>query len=369
MRSPTRLEASRAFHALAAILLALALTGCQRDQAQATGAKAPRGVPVRLASVTETEIQDWTEYVATLKSRRQVTVRPQVDGQVQRIFVRAGAVVKAGDPIMQLEASGQSAALRSREATLTSRRASLEFARQQYERLSALFKEGVVSRQEIDQAKSNLDAAQADVAALEAAVRQQEVQLRYYRITAPSQGIIGDIPVREGDYVTTSTVLTTLDQNQALEVNISVPVERARDLTLGMPVVVVDREGNTLATSRVSFVSPQVNTDTQSVLVKTMVENAGGVLRADQFVRARVVFGTRRGTLIPTAAVTRLGGQPFAFVAEDQTGTLVARQRPIELGDLVGNDYVVRKGIKPGDRVVVSGIQKLGDGTPLAPES
>lgn len=348
---------------------ATGLAACDRDHAQATGAQAPRGgVAVRLATVQETAIQDWTEYVGTLKSRRSVTLRPQVDGQLQRIFVRPGAAVKAGDPIMQIEPSKQTAALKSQEATLVSRRASLDFARQQFERLSALYKEGVVSRQELDQARANLDAARADVQALEASVREQEVELRYYRVTAPSDGIIGDIPVRQGDYVTTATVLTTLDSNQALEVNVSVPIERARDLSLGMPVLLVDREGKTLATSRIAFISPQVNESTQSVLVKTQVENTSG-LRAEQFVRARVVWDVRRGPVIPVSAVTRLNGQPFAFVAEDDAGRLLARQRPIEVGPIVGNDYVVLKGITPGDRVVVSGTQKLGDGVPITPES
>ncbi|HEY8369621.1 MAG TPA: efflux RND transporter periplasmic adaptor subunit, partial [Thermodesulfobacteriota bacterium] len=219
-----------------------------------------------------------------------------------------------------------------------------------------------------DQARSTLDATKADVDALEARVREQAVQLRYFGVTAPSDGIIGDIPVRVGDYVTTSTVLTTLDQNQALEVNVSVPVERAPELAIGMPVLLVDREGKTIATARIGFISPQVNDATQSVLVKTIVENTTGDLRTEQFVRARIVWQTRKGPVVPAAAVTRLNGQPFAFVAEEDGGALVARQRPIEVGTIIGNDYVVLEGIEPGDRVVVSGIQKLRDGAPLAPE-
>ncbi len=369
MRSESRPPVSRALSVCAALLLTLPLAACERNQASATGGQAPKGVPVKLATVAETDIQDFSEYVATLKSRRSVTLRAQVDGRIQKIFVRSGASVRAGEPIVQLESSKEAATLRRQEATRLSRLASLEFAKQQYERLSALYKERVVSRQELDQAKANLDAAEADVASLEAQVREAEAQLRYYRITATGDGIVGDIPVREGDYVTTSTVLTTLDQNTALEVNVSVPIERARELRLGMPVLVVDRGGQTIATSRISFISPQVNEGTQSVLVKTSVENTSGNLRAEQFVRARVIWQTRKGPVIPTSAVTRLNGQPFAFVAEEDKGTLLARQRPIEVGDIVGNTYVVLKGIKPGDRVVVSGIQKLGDGTPLAPES
>ena len=352
----------------AALLLTTFLAACQREPVQATGAGTPAGVPVRLATVQETDIQDWTEYVATLKSRRSVALRPQVDGRIERILVQPGAQVKAGDPVLQLDASKQQAALRAEQAALVSRRATLEFDRQQYERLSRLYKEGVVSRQQLDQARSTLDATKADVDALEARVREQAVQLRYFGVTAPSDGIIGDIPVRVGDYVTTSTVLTTLDQNQALEVNVSVPVERAPELAIGMPVLLVDREGKTIATARIGFISPQVNDATQSVLVKTIVENTTGDLRTEQFVRARIVWQTRKGPVVPAAAVTRLNGQPFAFVAEEDGGALVARQRPIEVGTIIGNDYVVLEGIEPGDRVVVSGIQKLRDGAPLAPE-
>ncbi len=354
---------------LGALLAASLLAGaCGRTQAQSDGGAQP-AVAVKLTAVEPTTVQDTTEYVATLRSRRSVTLRPQIDGQIRRIVVRSGDAVRAGDLIMQIDPTKQTATLRSQEAARLARQADLTYARQQYERMQALFAEGVVSRQQLDQARSTLEAAQAQVDSLEAQVREQQVQLRYYRIAAPADGVVGDIPVREGDYVTPQTVLTTIDRNDRLEVYVSVPVERAAGLQLGMPVLIVDRAGATLATSRISFISPQVNDETQSVLVKALVENPGGRLRAEQFIRARIVWGTFQAPVVPTIAVTRLNGQPFIFVAEGRDGSLVARQRAVQLGEIFGNDYVVRKGLEPGERVVTSGMQKLRDGTPITPES
>ncbi len=356
----TRLRLLGAFFATAVLAAA-----CGRTQA-ATGS-APAPVAVTLAEVAAAPVLDTSEYVATLRSRRSITLQPQTDGQIRRIFVRSGDTVKAGDVLMQIDASRQEAALRSQEATRIARQADLEYARQQYERMAALFEEGIVSRSQLDQARSTFEAARAQVDALDAQVREQTVQLRYYRITAPADGQVGDIPVREGDYVTPQTRLTTLDRNERLEAYISVPIERAAGLRLGLPVLIVDGTGATLATSRVSFISPQVTDGTQSILVKAVVENWGGRLRNEQFVRARIVWNTYRAPVVPATAVMRLNGQPFVFVAEERSGALVARQRRVQLGELVGNDYVVRQGVEAGERIVASGIQKLRDGAPITP--
>jgi RND family efflux transporter MFP subunit len=151
-------------------------------------------------------------------------------------------------------------------------------------------------------------------------------------------------------------------------VYVSVPVERAAQLRTGLPVRIVDSTGQLVAASHVTFVSPQVDDQTQTVLVKAGIEDKG-VLRPAQFIRARVVWGTREGPVVPVLAVSRISGQHFAFVAEDEKGALVARQRPVQVGEIVGNDYVVLSGIKPGDRVIVSGIQFLRDGVPVSPQT
>jgi len=105
------------------------------------------------------------------------------------------------------------------------------------------------------------------------------------------------------------------------------------------------------------------------VLVKARIANSNDKLRTAQFIRARVVWGTHLGPVVPVLAVSRIGGQYFAFVAEEQNGKMVARQRPLRLGEMAGNNYVVLDGIKPGDKVVVSGTQFLVDGAPVVPQS
>ncbi len=112
------------------------------------------------------------------------------------------------------------------------------------------------------------------------------------------------------------------------------------------------------------FISPQVDTGTQSVLVKAPADQAEDVLRSMQLVRARIIWSTHSGITVPVIAVSRVSGQFFAFVAEQQDGKAVARQVPLQLGEITGNDYVVLSGLKAGDQVIVSGGQSLADGVP-----
>jgi RND family efflux transporter MFP subunit len=206
------------------------------------------------------------------------------------------------------------------------------------------------------------------VSSLDAQVREQAVQLTYYGVAAPTAGVVGDVPVHVGDRVTTSTILTTIDQKTGLEAYINIPVERAPQVRPGTPVAIVDGDGQVVAESRVTFVSPQVDTATQSVLVKASIDAAKALLRSSQFVRARVIWKAEPGLLIPVTGVSRVSGQYFVFVAEAQGNGTVARQRPVRLGSIVGNDYVVLHGIKAGDPLIVSGTQNLADGAPVAVE-
>ena len=199
-------------------------------------------------------------------------------------------------------------------------------------------------------------------------MQQQQVQLRYYTVVAPTAGSVGDVPVRVGHQVSPQTILTTIDENDALEVYVSVPIERASSLRRGLPIRILGSDGaETLATTTVNFVSPQVDDQTQSVLVKGAVNNADGKLRASQYVRARIIWKTTSGLVVPVTAVLRISGQFFAFVAEGAGDKMVARQRAITVGPIIGENYPVLDGLKPGDRVVVSGTMKLADGVPIQP--
>jgi RND family efflux transporter MFP subunit len=329
-------------------------------------------MPVKLAIIAVAPVPETSTYVAVLRSRKSITLQPQVEGQVHKILVSSGDQVNAGDALMDIDPSRQQAAVNSGEAVRASKLAAVRYAQQQYERLQTLVAGGAASQQEVDQAKSSLESAQADLDSLGALVRQQEVTLRYYHISAPANGVVGDIPVHEGDYVTPQTKLTTLDQNTALEAYINVPEERAVDLRMDLPVDMIDATGTVVAQSKVSFISPQVAEDTQSILVKCLIDNSKSTLRAGQFIRARITWSDAPGPLVPSLAVTRLNGQTFVFVAtpgEDKSKPLTVHQTPVVLGSLIGNDYAVHAGLKGGEQVVVSGIQKLRDGAPVVPQA
>src|SRR5712664_4017681 len=350
----------------ASLLLALAacvfVCGCQKsaaDNAPAGGAPAMQ-VQVRIAPAVK--IPDTTEYLSILKSRHAAAINPQVEGQITRIFVKSGDRAEAGTPLLQIDPLKQEATVNSQEAARAAQEANVRFAKISLERAQKLFDAGVISKHDFDNAQTSYDAALAQLKALDEQVRQQKVELHYYSVSSPMGGIVGDIPVRMGDRVTVSTMLTTINEPGALEAYIYVPAERARNLKVGLPVRLLDSAGNSAGDTRITFVSPQVDTETQSVLAKAMVENSPGKLRIAQQVRAQITWGTHEGPVIPVLAVQRINGQFFAFVSVKEAKGTVARQKTLKLGETLGNDFAVLEGLKPGDHVIVSGTQFLQDG-------
>ncbi len=354
---------------LLALLAGSGMLACSGNQPQSAQAADPPAMPVKVLEARNSAVDDASEYVATLKSRDSAVIMPQVEGQVTNIFVHSGDAVSAGSPLMEIDPLKQQATVKSQQSSLAAQQANLSWAQQQYDRAKGLYSAGVVSKQDLDQAKSTLDSAQAQLESLNAQVSEQEVQLHYYKVVAPRNGVVGDIPVRVGDRVTTSTQLTTVDKPGSLEVYVYIPIDHSSQLKMDLPVQVLSSDGKVLSDSRVSFISPQVDNTTQTVLVKARVANNNDALRQSQFIRARVIWGTHHSPEIPILAVSRLAGQYFAFVAEPEKGAYVARQKPIEVGQTVGNDYEVRSGIKPGDKIIVSGTQFLLDGVPVIPQS
>jgi RND family efflux transporter MFP subunit len=356
----------------AALLLFAATYACSGGgQGQTPAGEAGGGgpaIPVKVQVAEAAPVNETTEYVATLKSRDSAVVMPEVEGQITGIYVHSGDHVSTGAPLMQIDPRKQEASVSSQEQIRAAQEANVALAQQQFDRTSGLFKAGVVSKQDLDQARAALDTAKAQLQSLDAQVKQQQVQLHYYRVLAPREGIVGDIPVRVGDRVVTSTLLTTVDQPGALEAYLYVPVERSSQLKMGMPVEIVDASGKTLAESRITFISPQVDNSTQSILAKATISNHRERLRTSQFIRARVVWGERHAPRVPVLSVITLGGQHFVFVAQSENGKIVARQKMLHVGEMIGNDYVVLDGIHAGDKVIVSGTQFLTDGATVMPK-
>lgn len=399
-----------------------------RNESANEAAAQPEAVRVRLATVETDTINQSSEYIANLESRRSVNLQPQIEGRVTRILVREGENVPARRPLIQIDPEEQQAALSgataavaaartqvdnaratlsSLEAQRLSNQSDVEFNRKEYARYSSLADQGAVARSVADQYTNRIQTARASLAAIEkqiqgqraalagaqeelqqaeAAAKSQQVQLNYYQIPAPFAGTVGDIPVKVGDFVNTSTQLTSITENRPLEVNVAIPTERAAELRQGMQIELLDAQGKSVGTSRIFFIAPNAANDTQSVLVKSLYQNSNGQLRADQYVRARVLWNQESGVLVPTTAITRLGGETFVFVAQqapppqqnseqtnqaqsNQEPQLVARQKPVKLGIIQGNNYQVLSGLKPGERIIVSGLLSLRDNTRITPEA
>jgi RND family efflux transporter MFP subunit len=371
MRIPNML--TRFARSRRAILVLVLAAGCGGGPDAGGAAAGGRGGPQQAAGVgivtlESKPIEMASEFIGTVRSLNSTTVQPQVDGRVTRIHVKSGDAVRPGTLLLQIDPEKQSATLRNTESQRAGREADVAYWKAQVERLRSLLKAGAISQNEFDAAQHNLSTAQANLSALDAQVREGRVELQYYRVTAPTAGVVGDLAVREGDRITTSTVITTIDDKAGLEAYIQVPIDRAPDLRVGLQTQILDHEGKVVATNPISFVAPRVDPATQTILAKSLLKQAPPFVKVQQFVKIKVIWRSQPGLTVPVTAVSRVSGQYFCFVAEETPNGLVARQRPVQVGEVLGNDYVVTGGLKPGERLIVSGIQKIGDGAPVKPE-
>jgi RND family efflux transporter MFP subunit len=351
--------------------MGLAVTGCQQKPAGPAGAGAGmQGLPVQTVAVTLAPVAQSTEYIATIKSRRSATLMPQVSGLLTQIHVRSGDHVKAGQVLMEIDPRQQQAAVDAQLATARQKKALLDYNTVELERQRKLFEAGVTSRDAYDQARQAFENSKADYESAAESGKTQQQLLAYYTIRAPYDGVVGDIPVHVGDYVSSGssgTVLTTVDENKDLEAYIYVPTERASEVRMGQEVDLMDNSGKLLEKTKIYFVSPQVDSALQGILVKAPVRSSPELLRNAQLIKARVIWSTKPMAVVPVLAVTRLGGQTFVFVAKQQNGHFAAQQTAVMLGDTVGNAYSVTSGLSAGDRVIVSGTQFLVNGMPVMP--
>ena len=365
-----------------------------------TGDKVKAGTPIMQI--------DSLEQLAAVKSRATEVDSARANTQRSRASKQ-----QAKAKVLQSKASlnNAQANLKTLEADRRKNLADLKFNQDQYERYQQLHGEGAISRLALNQFGNSLDAAKATLSAVEArmkaaraeiesqksniAVQKAEVEaqraeilkaeqeirqakadtqgqqarLQYYTIAAPFSGTVGNIPVKQGDFVNTDTRLTTLTQNDVLEVNISIPIKRSRDIRIGTKIELINAQGQIIGNSRVFFISPDVANNTQSILVKARLDNSRRKLRTDEFVKARIIWEQRPGLMIPTNAISRVAGQNFVFVAEQNQTGLIARQRPVELGNIEGNNYQVLEGLKSGERIAVTGLLQLSNGAAIIPES
>jgi RND family efflux transporter MFP subunit len=327
----------------------------------------PQAMPVQVAPVTLAPVPNSDTYVATIKSRRSSTMQPQVDGNIVKIFVKSGDAVKAGQVLMRIDPLKQMASVQSQQGTQAQKKALFDYNKIEVDRQRKLYEAGVVSRDTYDQANQAYENSKADYESNAALTDTQKQQLAYYDIRAPFNGIVGDIPVHVGDYVSPTTLLTTVDENADLEAYIYVPTERAGMVRRGLPVEILDSAGNVVVKSAISFLSPQVDNGLQSILAKAEIPRTAQILRNQQLVKARVTWSTAPAPTVPVLAVSLVGGQTFVYVASPKGDGYIAHQVPVTVGETVGNTYPVLGGLKPGQKVITSGLQFLQEGAPVKP--
>lgn len=363
---------------------------------------------VEVSKATSDLVREESDYIARFESRKSVTLSPRVGGIIRSINTSSGNVVGGGQVLIRIEASQQEAAVRSAAAGIESRSRVVDQARSQLasleserisresnvkltkiqlERTRTLQKQGVVSREELDIAEnthqtaiSSLGAingqiqaqrgsiaqAQTDAKQADAMLAEQRAQLRFYDISAPFAGIVGDIPVKVGDYVSPTTELLKITVNQPLEAYIFVPVEKSSRLQLGMPVDLISPDGRELGPSRVSFVAPGAEGADQTILIKAEYANSDGRIRVGEFGQARIVWSQDSGLWVPTTAVTQLAGQNFIFLAKQENGQWSAHQIPVKLGEPTNSKYPVVEGLTAEDEVIITGTQNLADKMPIS---
>lgn len=351
------------------ILAGWAACGCGQKTAKAAG-PAPQAMPVRTVAASIQPVAQSSEYMATIKSRRSATIAPQVSGILTAILAHSGEEVKAGQVLMTIDSRQQQANVASLQATERQRKAALDYNTIEVARQKKLFDEGIVSRQAYQQEEQTYQDSKASYEAAVAARQTQQQLLDYYTIRAPFAGIVGDIPVHIGDYVSSGssgTMLTTLDENRDLEAYIYIPTERAAEVHQGLPVDLLDSSGKVVEKTHIDFVSPQVDSTLQGILVKAPVHPGSEALRNAQMLEARVIWSTKPMVVIPVLAVVRQSGSPFVFIMEEVNGHYVASEKAIALGQTVGNSYSVSSGISAGQRVIVSSTQFLVNGMAVQP--
>jgi RND family efflux transporter MFP subunit len=259
----------------------------------------------------------------------------------------------------------------NRDSAIASRAAALEQFNAAKSALASSEAQIKAARERLNAARATVDRENASVFQAQAELASRSEDLQYNQVIAPIDGTVGDISIKVGDYVRIGDELTTLTQDKTFDLRVAVPVERSDELKIGLPVQIIgSNPKKSTIVGQISFISPKVDSNAQAILAKATFPN-NGRLRDGQFVKARVIWNQRPGILLPTVAISRIGGSNFVFVAEQDSSRKqqVVRQRPVELGNIQGQNYQVIKGINQGDQIAVSGLLKLRDGALIQPES
>jgi membrane fusion protein, multidrug efflux system len=363
-----------------AVALALPLlAACGKQQ----GPPIPKGGPVEVAVVTVAphDVPAVFEYVAQTQSSRQVNIQARVSGFLDKRVYTEGSIVKEGQVLFLMDKKPFQAQVDAAKAQLSKSQAALDVAKSNLARVKPLAQAEALSQKDLDDATGNFQSAAASVEAAKAQLQTAELNLSYCTITSPVTGISGAAAQADGTYLNqTNSQLTTVAVLSPMWVNFSLSenevqsfrdqiekgrLARAPDNRYVVEVVLVDGQVFPF-TGRITFTDPAFNAQTGTFLIRASVDNPQGLLRPNQYVRARVKGATRpNAILVPQRAVLQGSKGHFVWVADKDNK---AENRPVTVGDWAGDAWVITEGLRAGDRVVVDGGLKLSAGAAIVPK-
>lgn len=358
----------------------LALAACGQDKQNTNGTAQMPPSQVAVVTLHAEDVELTSELPGRTVATRMAEVRPQVSGIIQKRLFEEGSEVEAGQQLYQIDASRYDAALTTAEANLTRASANFETADTQYRRYKDLLRDKAVSQSQYDSAYAAWQQAKAEVAVAEAAVKTAKIDLDYTQVLAPISGRIGKSNVTEGALVTAGqqAALATIHQLDPMYVDVAQPAKELLNLrrqimqgTLRQEAVAQVQlrleDGSTYQhTGQLQFSEVNVNESTGSVTVRALIPNPDHLLLPGLFVRAVIEEGVREdAVLVPQQGVTRnRQGEATALIVNSNNAV---EARALTTSRTVGNQWLVESGLKPGDRVIVEGLQKTAPGATVAP--
>jgi membrane fusion protein (multidrug efflux system) len=337
------------FQFVGAVLSLAALAGCKKAGA---GGPAVGFPPVQVIAVEARRqaVSETLSLPGTLVANEQVEIKAETDGVVEEINFAEGQRVAKGQMLVKLDETKLAAALAEAEANL-------KLSKANYERAKQLFHDKLISQQEFEQTSSTFAVNQA-------AVDLHRRQLKDARIYAPFTGIVGSRQISPGQVITRNTTLIWLVDLDTVKVEVKVPERYLRQLQIGQPLefTVAAFPGEKFR-GEVYFISPQIEESTRTALVKARIPNSEGKLRGGMFASLDLTLQLRDAAIvIPEPALMSNGDNFSVFVVDEQSN---AQVRMIEVGLRLAGKAEVVKGLNPGEKVVVEGVQKLRPGAPV----
>ncbi|WP_428491989.1 MdtA/MuxA family multidrug efflux RND transporter periplasmic adaptor subunit [Rhodopila sp.] len=329
--------------------------------------------PVGFATIDTGDVRIMLNELGTVTSLDTVTVLTQINGELQQIGFNEGQVVKKGDFLAQIDPRPYQAALEQAQGTLARDQGLLAQAQSDLKRFQTLGRQDSIAQQQLDDQRFLVQQDTGLVQTDQGAVDAAKVNLAYCHIVSPIDGQVGLRLVDLGNYVQTSSTsgLVVITQMQPISVLFSVPEDNLPDIIqrvragATLPVEAYDRANTRLlATGQLGTIDNVIDTTTGTLKLRAMFANPDELLYPNQFVNARLLVNTMKNTVrVPVPAVQR--GEPGTFVYLINANDTVS-VRPIKVGPTDGGYEAVLSGLKPGDRVVTDGTDRLRDGAAVS---